>query len=87
MYYWGNPDENTCHVSSGNVFHVASGGGVPTTPILKNHASLVSRVKDANMACLCMLLLLLGLLFVGRLSVVTLSRCGHISHTIGIKDS
>ena len=56
-------------------------------PVLKNHASLFSRVEDANMACLCMLLLLLGLLFVGRLSVVTLSRCGHISHTIGIKDS
>ena len=34
-YSWGNPDggnpdENTCHVSLGNVCHVASGGGVPT---------------------------------------------------------
>ena len=35
VYSWGNPDrdspdENTCHVSLGNVCHVASGGGVPT---------------------------------------------------------
>lgn len=44
------------------------------TPVLKNHASLFSRVEDANMACMCMLLLLLGLLFVGRLSVVTLDH-------------
>ena len=32
---WGNPDgdnsdRNVCHVSSGNVRHVSSGGGVPT---------------------------------------------------------
>ena len=37
MYSWGNLDEgnldeNTCHVSSRNVCHVASGGGVPTMP-------------------------------------------------------
>ena len=43
-------------------------------PILKKYASLFSRVEDANMACMCMLLLLLGLLFVGRLSVVTLDH-------------
>ena len=35
VYSWGNPDrgnpdENACHVSSGNVCHVSSGGGVPT---------------------------------------------------------
>ena len=35
VYSWGNPDggdldENACHVSSGNVCHVLSGGGVPT---------------------------------------------------------
>nr|CAN66240.1 hypothetical protein VITISV_041840 [Vitis vinifera] len=34
MYSWGNPDgcnpdENACHVSSGNVCHMSSGGGVP----------------------------------------------------------
>ena len=28
-----NPDENMCHVSSGDVRHVLSGGGVPTMPI------------------------------------------------------
>ena len=27
---WGNPDRNMCHVSSGNVRHASSGGGVPT---------------------------------------------------------
>ena len=35
VYSWGNqdggnPNENACHVSSGNVCHVSSGGGVPT---------------------------------------------------------
>ena len=34
VYSWGNPDgdnpdENACHMSSGNVCHVLSGGGVP----------------------------------------------------------
>ena len=28
----GNPDKNVCHVSSGNVHHASSGGGVPTMP-------------------------------------------------------
>ena len=37
VYSWGNPDEGnpdkkTCHVSSGNVCHVASGRGVPIVP-------------------------------------------------------
>ena len=37
VYSWGNPDggnpdENACHVLSGNVCHVSSGGGVPTMP-------------------------------------------------------
>ena len=37
VYSWGNPDEgnpneNACHMSSGNVCHVSSGGGVPTMP-------------------------------------------------------
>ena len=32
VYSWGNPDENTCHVSSRNVCDVASGEGVPTMP-------------------------------------------------------
>ena len=36
VYSWGNPDggdpdENACHVSSGNVCHVSSRGGVPTS--------------------------------------------------------
>ena len=35
VYSWGNPDEgnpdeNACHVLSGNVCHVSSGGGIPT---------------------------------------------------------
>ena len=37
VYSWGNPDEgnsddNACHVLSGNVCHMSSGGGVPTMP-------------------------------------------------------
>ena len=38
VHSWGNPngvnpDENVCHVSSGDVCHVLSGGGVPTPTI------------------------------------------------------
>ena len=41
VYYWGNPDgsnpdKNTCHMSSGNVCHVASGGGIPTVSMTIN---------------------------------------------------
>ena len=25
MYFWGNPDENVCHASSGDVCHVWGG--------------------------------------------------------------
>ena len=37
VYSWGNPhevnpDENVCRASSGDVWHVFSGGGVPTMP-------------------------------------------------------
>ena len=27
VYSWGNPDENVCHVSSGDVCHVGGGRG------------------------------------------------------------
>ena len=35
MYSWGNPDEgdpddNACHMSQRGLWHVLSGGGVPT---------------------------------------------------------
>ena len=33
MSSWGNSDRNVCHVSSVNVCHASSGGGVPTIVI------------------------------------------------------
>ena len=55
VYSWrnpdgGNPDENTCYVSSGNVCHVASGGGVPTlaTPEVACDTNEYPNLRDMN---------------------------------------
>ena len=42
VYSWGNPDENVCHVSSGDVCHVW--GGVPTSIILGGILPMVQSI-------------------------------------------
>ena len=53
---WGNPDgdnpgRNVCHVSSVNVCHTSSGGGVPTMPPFLTYRFCLSRMGELKIIC------------------------------------